>query len=166
MPLQEKLRLKARSERFKDHLAGLPTATTGNSKPAASSASDIEAKKKVAPPQVLKSGQAAAALGSAHDVMQGCIFFLRSCSVRQHCICMPKHHSITAFDHSLQLRVMGSTLCQCEKVQWMLQVSLYLYRAERRQGQSALALRHESAVCVSVNESRMMSSTHGTGEGA
>ncbi|CAK0763387.1 hypothetical protein CVIRNUC_003052 [Coccomyxa viridis] len=43
---EEKLRLKARSERFKDHLAGLPTATTGNSKPAASSASDIEAKKK------------------------------------------------------------------------------------------------------------------------
>ena len=50
MPLQEKLRLKARSERFKDHLASLPTATTGNSKPAASSASDLEAKKKVAPP--------------------------------------------------------------------------------------------------------------------
>ena len=50
MPLQEKLRLKARSERFKDHLASLPTATTGNSKPAASSASDLEAKKKVSPP--------------------------------------------------------------------------------------------------------------------
>ena len=73
MLLQEKLRLKARSERFKDHLAGLPTATTGNSKPAASSASDIEAKKKVAHSQVLKSGHAAIALGTACDVVQGCI---------------------------------------------------------------------------------------------
>lgn len=44
---QEKLRLKARQERFKDQLTKLPTSTTGNSKPTAAGASDIEAKKKV-----------------------------------------------------------------------------------------------------------------------
>ena len=148
MPLQEKLRLKARSERFKDHLAGLPTATTGNSKPAASSASDIEAKKKVAPPQFRESGQAAVALGTACDVMHGCISSSHFCNVRPHCICMPEQHLTVTINPSLQLRVMGSTLCRCEGLHWMLQVFLYLYRAIRRQEQSALASRHESAVSV------------------
>ncbi len=44
---QEKLRLKARQERFKDQLTKMPASTTGNSKPTAAGASDIEAKKKV-----------------------------------------------------------------------------------------------------------------------
>ncbi|CAL5219769.1 g1671 [Coccomyxa viridis] len=43
---EEKLRLKARQERFKDQLTKLPTSTTGNSKPTAAGASDLEAKKK------------------------------------------------------------------------------------------------------------------------
>ena len=46
---QEKLRLKARQERFKDQLDKLPVSATGNSKPTATSASDLEAKKKVSP---------------------------------------------------------------------------------------------------------------------
>lgn len=44
---QEKLRSKARQERFKDQLGKLPVSATGNSKPTATSASDLEAKKKV-----------------------------------------------------------------------------------------------------------------------
>ena len=53
---QEKLRLKARQERFKDQLDKLPVSATGNSKPTATSASDLEAKKKVSPrPECLGS---------------------------------------------------------------------------------------------------------------
>ena len=39
--------MKARQERFKDQLTKLPSSTTGNSKPTAAGASDLEAKKKV-----------------------------------------------------------------------------------------------------------------------
>ena len=39
--------MKARQERFKDQLTKLPASTTGNSKPTAAGASDLEAKKKV-----------------------------------------------------------------------------------------------------------------------
>ena len=165
MRMQEKLRLKARSERFKDHLAGLPTTTTGNSKPAASSASDIEAKKKVAPPQFWKSGQAAGTLGTARDVMQGCIIPLHSCNARQHCICVPEHQSIMALNPFSQLRVRGSTLCQCERSHWMLQVFYTCIVLNAGKGR---AVWHQdvSLLCLSVNESRMKSSGHGTGEGA
>jgi hypothetical protein len=48
--------LKARQERFKDQLDKLPVSATGNSKPTATSASDLEAKKKVSPrPECLGS---------------------------------------------------------------------------------------------------------------
>ncbi len=48
--------MKARQERFKDQLDKLPVSATGNSKPTATSASDLEAKKKVSPrPECLGS---------------------------------------------------------------------------------------------------------------